>query len=254
MQFAEKESEPDKESVLKAVRQFGMALNFAPSSLKADKEIVLEAVRRDGYALCYTTPALKADKDVVLEAVRQNGLALLYATAALKADKDVGLEAVRQNGLAFGFVDASLQADKDVLLESVKDDPKRCLELVLKHDELLSDTDFIATFLDRLPDATIIRGITFFRVTLLSGRSAIFHDNVKLHHAAVDLPAIHGQQMLHNLMGNCAAHFRFNGQDLIDNGELLDASTSAPVLDDRDLAAFDSGRIHELQLIVKVAA
>ena len=45
--------EADKEVVLEAVKQTGIAFQYADDSLKKDKETVLEAVKLDGYTLDY---------------------------------------------------------------------------------------------------------------------------------------------------------------------------------------------------------
>merc|ERR1719421_2677587 len=53
-------------------------------SLKNDKEVVLAAVAQDGLALEYADESLKKDKDVVLAAVAQCGSALECADESLK--------------------------------------------------------------------------------------------------------------------------------------------------------------------------
>ena len=109
----------DKDAVLAAVAQNGMALEYADAALKADKDVVLAAVAQRGGALKHAGPALKADKDVVLAAVAQDGNALDYADAALRADKDVVLAAVAQRGGALKYAGPALKADKDVVLAAV---------------------------------------------------------------------------------------------------------------------------------------
>jgi uncharacterized protein YdeI (YjbR/CyaY-like superfamily) len=69
----------DKQVVLAAVAQDGLALQFAAEALRADKEFMLAAVAQNGRALYFAAEALRADKQVVLAAVTQNGLALQYA-------------------------------------------------------------------------------------------------------------------------------------------------------------------------------
>lgn len=46
-----------------------------------DKEVVLAAVQQDGMALRYADSEMKKDKEVVLTAVRQDGMALRYAAS-----------------------------------------------------------------------------------------------------------------------------------------------------------------------------
>ena len=69
-------------------------------SLQADREIVLAAVRQNGLALIYAWP-LQSDRKIVLAAVRKNGKALAYAAFRLRADRKIVLAAVQRNGKVF---------------------------------------------------------------------------------------------------------------------------------------------------------
>ena len=59
----------------------------------ANREYVLEAVKDNGLALKLAAKALKGDHEVVMEAVKQRGGALEYAAEALKSDRKIVLEA-----------------------------------------------------------------------------------------------------------------------------------------------------------------
>jgi len=59
----------------------------------ADREVVLAAVQEDGMALRRASEALRADREVVLAAVQQKGAALQFAAEHLRADRDVVLAA-----------------------------------------------------------------------------------------------------------------------------------------------------------------
>ena len=48
----------DKEIVLAAVNNYGIALNFTNKILQKDKEIVLAAVNNDGWALRFANESL----------------------------------------------------------------------------------------------------------------------------------------------------------------------------------------------------
>jgi len=54
--------------------------------LKKDRRIVLEAVKQNGLALQYADESLKRDKEVVIEAVKQNGSALKYVDQYVRGD------------------------------------------------------------------------------------------------------------------------------------------------------------------------
>merc|ERR1712226_304110 len=92
-----------RENPSKAVREMTDAVKgfFVSSALypRLYRDIVLEAVKQKGLALEYADEALKQDRDIVLEAVKENGQALRYADEALKQDHFV-FDAVKQNGLA----------------------------------------------------------------------------------------------------------------------------------------------------------
>jgi len=57
-------------------------LQYADASLKKDRDVVLAAVQQNGLALQHADASLKKDRDVVLAAVQQNGLALQSAIEA----------------------------------------------------------------------------------------------------------------------------------------------------------------------------
>jgi histidinol phosphatase-like PHP family hydrolase len=51
----------DKEVVLAAVKQNGLALEYASKELQNDREVVLAAVKQDGRALEYASDELKSE-------------------------------------------------------------------------------------------------------------------------------------------------------------------------------------------------
>ena len=143
----ERAAEPlkaDRGIVLAAVQQNGVALRYAAEPLKADRGIVLVAVQQEGTALEYAAKPLKADKDIVLAAVLQEGLALQYAAKLLKADRDIYrdivLAAVQQNGEALIHAANRLNADRDIVLAAVQQNGK-ALEYAAK--PLKADRDIV---------------------------------------------------------------------------------------------------------------
>ena len=64
-----------------------------PKGLRGDREIVLAAVKQAGLALQHASAELQGDREVVLEAVKQNGWALDYASQELRGDRAFMLEA-----------------------------------------------------------------------------------------------------------------------------------------------------------------
>ena len=55
----------DRDVVLAAVQNYGLALSDASYALCNDKEVVLAAVQTNGYALYLASQMLRADKDVM---------------------------------------------------------------------------------------------------------------------------------------------------------------------------------------------
>ena len=110
----------DKDIVLAAVNQDGMALEYAHDDLKDNREVVEAALESEGVALRYASQALKSDKDVILAAVRKNGSALQYVNDEFKQDREVVLAAVKKNGYAFRFASDALKGNGDVVKAAVQ--------------------------------------------------------------------------------------------------------------------------------------
>ena len=68
-----------------------------------EREKVLEAVCEDGMALGRARQAFLEDKLLVLAAVKQNGMALQFAAQPLQGDIDVVQAAVKSNPKAYEF-------------------------------------------------------------------------------------------------------------------------------------------------------
>lgn len=105
----------DKDFVLNAVINNGVAFKYANHNLKKDKDFVLKVVKIEGRAISFADDLLKKDKEVVLAAVKQNGFALSIVDESLKKDKEVVLEAVKNDSRAFEYADESLKKDDDIL-------------------------------------------------------------------------------------------------------------------------------------------
>ena len=97
----------DKEVVLTAVRQYGLAVQHASQDLLADKDIALAAVQQDGNALEFL-PAFLDDLEVVLAAVQQVHDAVLSAAPPLPLELFFSLRAIRANALTLDLVSDAL--------------------------------------------------------------------------------------------------------------------------------------------------
>jgi len=94
----------DREMVLAAVSENGLALRYSPEPLKRDREIISASLQENGLALRDVPELLRDDEHVVLEAVQRNGLALRYASARLKANHGIVFPALHQNLNAFDLI------------------------------------------------------------------------------------------------------------------------------------------------------
>ncbi len=57
--------------------------------LKANRELVLIAVRQNGMALEYAHESLKTDREIVITAIEQNGRALKFADESLNTEPNI---------------------------------------------------------------------------------------------------------------------------------------------------------------------
>jgi len=137
-----------KEVVLEAVKNNGIALQYALPVLQKDEEIVLAAVTKNGLALKFADPDLKKKFEIVDAAIKSNTHAITLANyddfkcnntkelnlvkSIVKINenmlqklknfincKEVVLEAVRNHGYALQHA-PELINDEDVVLEAVK--------------------------------------------------------------------------------------------------------------------------------------
>jgi hypothetical protein len=70
-----------------------MGFRIRHRGFKNNKDVVLEAVKQDGMALQFASDELKNNKDVVLKAVRQNVWVLRFASEELQKELKHSLKA-----------------------------------------------------------------------------------------------------------------------------------------------------------------
>ena len=120
LEYASNALKNDKEIVTIAVKQNGLALEYASNALKNDKEIVTIAVKQNGWMLDYASDALKEDQEIVSLAVKQTGTALYGASKILKDNQKIVNMAVKEDGAALEYASHALQNDKMIVLAAVK--------------------------------------------------------------------------------------------------------------------------------------
>mmetsp|Transcript_71107 Transcript_71107/g.170322 ORF Transcript_71107/g.170322 Transcript_71107/m.170322 type:complete len:247 (+) Transcript_71107:135-875(+) len=151
-------------TTISAVKQDGLALQYATEEQRKDREIVKAAVAQFGGALVWAAPALQEDHEIVRLAVSQWGGALVHAKK-LQHDRDIVMAAVAQSGEALVYAAPELCSDAEVVLEAVKQ-YGGALELASR--ELQCDDKF----LERAAAAMDPRYIVF-KVAMISGHSCV---------------------------------------------------------------------------------
>ena len=132
-----------KQVVEAAIRQNGLALEFAPK-FHTDHEMALVAVRQTGLALQHVGRSIQ-NAHIVLEAVKQNGLALKFAPISMLSDHNLVTAAVANNGDAIRFA-APLLKDRFPIAKIAVEQQPLALEYLsdrLKdHVELLNEAAY----------------------------------------------------------------------------------------------------------------
>eukprot|EP00439_Symbiodinium_sp_Y106_P034613 s6177_g4.t1 len=100
--------------VREAVRQNGMALQYAAEEMRLDRDVVLNAVQSDGLALQFASGPALMDHAVVL------------AADSMKKNREIMEKAVTTSPKALAYVPSELQKDA---LEVVKSSPEAVLQL-----------------------------------------------------------------------------------------------------------------------------
>jgi len=120
LEFASAELQRDASIVLEAVKQDWQALNWASEELLGDVAFMMEAVKQNWQAMQHASVELKGDASILMEAVQQNGAALYHASEELKGDASFMMEVVKQAGLALYFASDDLKGEASIVLEAVK--------------------------------------------------------------------------------------------------------------------------------------
>ncbi len=140
LQDAPAELLADREFVLAAVTENGLALAYVEASLRHEEEILFAALKQnfraiesidlfyaentfDADAIWALAPAeLLQDKPFMREMIQKSPWAIRYASPALKADKEIALAALSQPdaGGAIEYVSESLRQDREVALAALR--------------------------------------------------------------------------------------------------------------------------------------
>lgn len=93
-----------------------MALYKTTHRVRSNRELLLRAVKCFGGALEYATEDLRDNFDVVLAAVRQNGMAIVYASATMQSNPTIALEALKNTWQVWTILPNRLKSDPAFLM------------------------------------------------------------------------------------------------------------------------------------------
>ncbi|EFC44680.1 predicted protein [Naegleria gruberi] len=126
-EYASIELQNEKEIVLQTLNSYryysGSVIDIIRGSFCSnDRDVMFEAVKQEGMALEYASLILKNDRDLVLRAVQQDGNAIQFASDELKRDRVIILEAIKSDAknrtkrpsfkiLAFEFIPKEVQSE-----------------------------------------------------------------------------------------------------------------------------------------------
>jgi hypothetical protein len=112
-----------RSSVIAAVRQNGLALQYASPKLQNNQSVVKTAVSQNGLALQYASPSQQADSKIAMTAVKQDGMALQYVSSRLANSKSIVMAAVRNNGMALEYASPDMRTEEEVVTTATLRDP-----------------------------------------------------------------------------------------------------------------------------------
>ena len=207
------EHKEDRDVVLAAVKQNGMALDFA-GIWKDDEEIVSSAVQKNGMALQFASERLKNTKEVTTLAVNSNPYAFEFASDELKDDEPYVREFSKLIAVVLYYASERLRSDEDLIFESLsvfygslayatealtnnKAFMLRCVQkngrhLMFASDELKDDKELVSMAVNNRGDA-----IQFASLHLRSDpeiiRISIEKDPTAIRYALPPLPSLSRQ-------------------------------------------------------------
>ena len=144
----------DEHVVFAAVRQNGLALEYASEGLRANVSVVMTAVSQNGLALEFASERLRAVYSIVMRAVAEgpgaSGFALLHALGATASSPDVVLAAVDTSPRVFSFLSSTWKSDREFALRAVL---RRGKVLQYVDESLRYDREFVLAAVAQNGDA-----------------------------------------------------------------------------------------------------
>jgi hypothetical protein len=114
----------DREIVMAAVKQNGLALQFAADAFKNDKEIVFAASTSSNSIMYngikYASKELRNDKNFIITILQVNGLLLEKLSDEFKNDEDVVLAAVRNNYFTLEYASYNIRNNREFMFTLIQ--------------------------------------------------------------------------------------------------------------------------------------
>ena len=127
--------------VLEAVRNNGIALEYASDTLRADQEVVLEAMVKfvgSDSPLQFANIKFTSDPGKMLEALKIDVETIEYADKGLFNDHNFILNAIKIDETCLEYADEKLWGDREFVVEAMKLDP---YNLEFASEELKNDPE-----------------------------------------------------------------------------------------------------------------
>lgn len=106
-----------KKNLNTLLKENGLALSLAPENFKTER-VVYHAVKQNGMALQYAGASLQGNRRIVFQAVSQNGMALQFAKKELQNEKIIVEKSIEKSRIPLQFSD--LKKDKGFIMEISK--------------------------------------------------------------------------------------------------------------------------------------
>jgi hypothetical protein len=109
--------------------------DFTWINIKTDKNIMLAAVKQNGLALKFASDELKNDKELVIAAVKQNALTLKFASDTLRNDKEIliiafsGIKKSSDTLALYKSLNITQRKDSDVIL-AILNNPTTSIDVI----------------------------------------------------------------------------------------------------------------------------
>jgi hypothetical protein len=141
LEFVPEKFRADRDIVLEAVKNTGLAIRYASRSLRNDRDIAFFVIKGNPFGINvfdYINDSLKNDRELMLLAVALDGLILEQLNDNLKRDQELFLEAFLNNVESLKFADESLRKNKSFILKCIE-----VAEVILPeiHESLINDID-----------------------------------------------------------------------------------------------------------------